>query len=80
MFIEAEENGLGFEYKLDDLTHIEVTESFMGQNEDVRKCQPEPFFNCTTRKYMDALLDQCGCLPLKIRLSKKVLIVCEADL
>ena len=65
--------GFGFEYNLDALTEIEATDSFMEQDEDVRKCQPEPFYNCTTRKYIDALLDQCGCLPLSIRLSDKVL-------
>ena len=61
-----------FEYNLDALTMIEVTESFMGQDEDVRSCQPEPLYNCTTRQYLDALLDKCGCLPLSMRLSKKV--------
>ena len=74
MFIGAEENGFGFEYNLDALTKIEATESFMGLDESVRGCGNEPLYNCTTRKYLDALLTQCGCLPLSIRLSDKVSI------
>ena len=69
MFIAGKEE---YGYNLDALTMIEVTDSFMGQDEIVRGCQPEPLYNCTTRKYLDALLDQCGCLPLTIRLSDKV--------
>ena len=67
--------GFGFEYNLDALTKIEATESFMGLDKSVRECGIEPFYNCTTRKYLDALLDQCGCLPLSIRLSDKVSIL-----
>ena len=55
-----------FEYNLDALTIIEATDSFISQDEDVRGCQLEPLFNCTTRKYLKALLDRCGCLPLSI--------------
>ena len=69
MFIAGKEE---FEYNLNALTKIEVTDSFMGQDENVRGCQPDPLYNCTTRQYLDALLDQCGCLPLSIRLSNKV--------
>ena len=69
MFIAGKEE---FEYNLDALTTIEVTESFLGLDQQDRGCQHEPLYNCTTRKYLDALLDQCGCLPLSIRLSDKV--------
>ena len=55
-----------YEYNLDALTMIEATDSFISQDEDVRGCQLEPLFNCTTRKYLKALLDRCGCLPLSI--------------
>ena len=72
MFIGAEENGFGFEYNLDALTMIEATESFIGQDKSVRKCSLEPFHNCTTKKYLDDLMDRCGCLPLSISLSNKV--------
>ena len=66
IFIEAEVDGSGFVYNLDALTMIDVTDAFMQQDESVRKCGMEPLYNCTTRKYLDALLDQCGCLPLSI--------------
>ena len=69
MFIAGKE---GYEYNLDALTTFEVTDSFIGQDENDRGCQLEPLFNCTTRKYLDALLYQCGCIPLNIRLSNKV--------
>ena len=55
-----------YEYNLDALTMIEATDSFISQDEDVRGCQLEPLFNCTTRKYLEALMDRCGCLPLSI--------------
>ena len=64
-----------YEYNLDALTIIEATDSFISQDEDVRGCQLEPLFNCTTRKYLKALLDRCGCLPLSIN---KVVLDMEA--
>ena len=65
------------EYNLNALTEIEVTDSYLGLEQDLRKCQnEEPFYNCTTRKYMDTILEECGCLPLHIHmgLSKKVAV------
>ena len=70
MFIAGKEE---YEYNLDALTMIEVTDSFISQDENVRGCGMEPLYNCTTRKYLDALLDKCGCLPLSIRVSNKVI-------
>ena len=61
-----------YEYNLDALTKVEVTDAFMGLDQDDRGCQPDPLYNCTTRKYLDALVDKCGCLPLSIRLDKEV--------
>ena len=73
ILIEAEEKGYGYEYKLDDLTQIQVTDSFIGLDEHVRECQTiEPLFNCTTRKYLATLVEKCGCLPLNIRMSNEV--------
>ena len=62
------------EYNLNALKEIEVTDSFLGLDQDVRECQnEEPFYNCTTRHYIDSLLRDCGCLPFNLRLSEKVL-------
>ena len=58
------------EYNLDALKEIEVTTSYLGLDQEVRGCQNvEPFDNCTTRHYIENLLDHCGCLPFHIRLS-----------
>ena len=58
------------EYNLNALKEIKSTESFLGLDEDVRECQnDEPQYNCTTRHYVDSLMQQCGCLPFNIRMS-----------
>ena len=57
------------EYNLNALTSIEVTDSYLGLDENVIKCQKEePLQNCTTRRYRDTLLGQCGCLPFYMNL------------
>ena len=59
------------EYNLNALKEIRVTESYLGLDQDTRDCQhEEPYDNCTTRHYLDALLEVCGCLPLTVRSSK----------
>ena len=61
------------EYNLNDLKEIRVTESYLGLDQDAMKCQDkEPRINCTTRKYLDTLLEKCGCLPITVKLSNKV--------
>ena len=65
-----------FEYNLDALTNIEVTESFLTLDQDSRECQNDgTFSNCTTRHYMDAVLQKCACLPFNMRPSEKVNII-----
>ena len=55
------------------LKEIEVTDSYLGLDKNVRQCQTqETFHNCTTRKYIDKLRQICGCMPFKIRLDDKV--------
>ena len=61
------------EYNLNVVKEIKVTDSYLGLNEDIRGCQNEIAFDtCTTKHYIDNLLDQCHCLPFTIRLSDKV--------
>ena len=61
------------EYNLNVLNEIEVTDSYLGLDQTVRKCQDkEPFYNCTSKYYMNAIIEECGCVPLSIRLSTKV--------
>ena len=53
-----------------------MTESYLGMDENIRECQnDESFFNCTTKYYINTILEQCRCLPMSIRLSKKVLML-----
>ena len=61
---------------MNDLTDIQSTDSYVGLEKGVTECQTkEPLTNCTTRKYIETYLDQCKCLPLNIRRSRKV---CQA--
>ena len=65
-------NGEG-EYNLNALKEIEVTDSYLGLDQKVRGCQnKEPQFNCTSRLYINHLLDKCGCLPFSMKLFDKV--------
>ena len=61
------------EYNLNVVKVIEVTEEFLNLDESVRECQnKESEEECLTKNYVDSLLDQCKCLPFKIRLHAKV--------
>ena len=61
------------EYNLNVLKEIKATDSFLGLDQDVRKCQnDEPLFNCTTRKFIKDILTECSCLPSNLRISNKV--------
>ena len=43
------------EYNLDNLKEIKITDSYLGLDQDVRKCQnEESLFSCTTRQYYHA--------------------------
>ena len=60
------------EYNLNVMKEMNATESFLGLAENVRKCQNQELFACTTRKYVDTHLEKCRCLPLNMKLSNKV--------
>ena len=41
----------------------------MGLKQDARGCQnDEEYVDCTTRNYIESIRQQCGCLPLSIRM------------
>ena len=66
------------EYNLNNIIEINGTESYFGLDQDVRECQnDEPTENCTTRRYHDTMLRECGCLPFNIRTSDKVYLFTE---
>ena len=61
------------EYNLDVLKEIVVSSSYMGLNQNIRKCQSEEtFYDCTTKHYRYDILRHCGCLPSNARLNDKV--------
>ena len=61
------------EYNLNVLNEIKVTDSYLGLDSDIIRCQNKEYLhNCTTRQYINTLLDQCGCLPFNIRRSDEV--------
>ena len=61
------------QYNLHSLKEIIVTESFIGLNQKTRNCQnDETYSDCKTRHYIKNMRQQCGCLPLSLRLSEKV--------
>ena len=63
-------------YNLNAVEEILVTESFLGLDESVKDCQnKEEFDECNNKHFKKTLLKQCGCVPLGIRISKKVSIV-----
>ena len=63
-------NGEG-EYNLNVLKEMKTTESFLGLDESARGCQNQEPFVCSTKKYVDTFVSQCGCLPLNMRLENK---------
>ena len=73
MKVEGECNPANSMTKVLSLKEIVVTDSFMGLDRDVRKCQKtEAYDYCKTWLYVDNLRKECGCLPLSLWLSEKV--------
>ena len=61
------------QYNFLSLKEISVTESFMGLDRDTIKCQNiESYNDCKTRLYVRKIRNECGCLPLSLRLSEQV--------
>ena len=62
-------------YNLNVVKEFRVTNSYLGLDMDVRRCQNDlPIVECSTKNYIDSLLQECGCLPFSIRIYKKVVI------
>ena len=55
------------------MKEIKVTDSFMGLDEDARSCQNiETYDDCNTRLHLKNLRQECGCVPLSLKLSEEV--------
>ena len=61
------------QYNLLSLKEISVTDSFLGLDREIINCQNiEAYDECRTRHYVDKLRQECGCLPITLRLSEMV--------
>ena len=61
-------------YNLNAVKEIQITESYLGMDEDIRGCQNKlSIENCTTEHYLDTLQNRCGCIPSNIKILKNVL-------
>ena len=61
------------QYNLNILKMIDVTPSFLGLDENIKKCQnKESFDYCTTHYYLDTIRKKCNCVPLAINTLEKV--------
>ena len=57
----------GGNYKLSAVKEIKGTDIFLNMNEDKKGCQnKETLEECTSRKGLKKILDQCGCIPYKL--------------
>ena len=72
IFVEPLELSLERKYFLNVIKEISVTDSFMSMDKDVRGCQKESYDKCSTTKYIDALMNECQCLPFQMIQSNKV--------
>ena len=61
------------QYNLNNLKEISVTDSFMGLDLNARKCQQNEIYeDCKTWLHIRNLRQECGCLPLSLKVSEKV--------
>jgi len=72
IFVEPLELVLEKKYYLNVIKQITVTDSYLALDKETRGCQKESFDDCTTRKYLNALMNKCQCLPFHILQTKKV--------
>ena len=61
------------QYNFLSLKEIVVTDSFMGLNKETKNCQTvEAYDKCKTQSYIQNLRQECGCLPISLRIFEKV--------
>ena len=50
------------------MKEIQVTDEYMGLDENIRKCQnKETLEDCTTRQYIDTIQKECNCIPYSLK-------------
>ena len=70
--LEPLELSLNKKYFLNVVKEITVTDSFLSMNKDIRGCQEEAFEECSTRKFLNNLINKCLCLPFQVSENNKV--------
>ena len=64
------------QYNLNSVKEIKVSDSLLSIPENVRECQNvEASEDCKSRKYVEALLETCKCLPFGIQHLHEVKII-----
>ena len=62
------------QYNLNNVREISVTDSFLGLDRNTRNCQIiETYNDCKSRLHVENLRKKCGCLPVSLKLSEKVI-------
>jgi len=78
--IEPMELSLNMKHYFNVIKEISVTDSFLSLDKDIRGCQEESYDKCTTRKYMNTLMNKCQCLPFQFRVTNKSPLCTAEDL
>ena len=53
---------------MNSVKEVKVTDDFLTMNPEIRNCQElETFEDCTTRKYINKLENECHCVPYNLR-------------
>ena len=56
------------------IKEIDVTDSFLSMDKEIRGCQKENYNDCITSKFKDILSTKCKCLPFKMKISDEASI------
>ena len=72
-FLDSLKLPIDFNYNLNVVKEIQVTESYLTLEEDIRKCNKEETFDdCANHLYIDTFIKKCNCLPLRLQLKNEV--------
>ena len=56
-------------YNLNVIKDIKATSYFLDLDDDVKRCNIEPFDECITRHYIQEINKNCKCLPIGMKSS-----------
>ena len=58
----------GKSISISNIKEFKATEEYLGLDEMDRKCQNrEPYENCTSRLYLEAIQKECNCVPYALK-------------